>query len=186
MAATQPQVSMPRWLSRQLLGPLDDAAGLVRRYRELDAFRDYLATRVRLVLPALALVVVAALACGLAPIVVLLGTNAMAALFGLLLAPVTLIGSLFVMSLVLFSWLEERSLAKALGHRAGPPSGKLARWLKRKLGAELGKAPRVPWLYGALFVAAPLALLATRAPATVVLLVALLVLAPILFARLDH
>lgn len=186
MAMTQPQVSVPRWLGQQLLGPLEDAAGLVRRYRELDAFRDYLAARVRLVAPAMVLVVATTIACGLAPIVAFLGTNAMAALIGLLLAPVTLLGSLFVLGLTLFSWLEERSLARALGHRTGPAPGKLRRWLKRKLGADLGKAPRVPWLLGGLFVAAPLALLAPRAPATVALLVVLLVLAPILFARLDR
>lgn len=184
MATTQPQVS--QWLGQQLLGPLDDAAGLMRRYRELDAFRDYLAARLRLVVPAFLLVVLAAIACGLTPIVVLLGTNPVAALVGLLLAPVTLIGSLFVLSLVYFSWLEERSLARALGHRAGPAPGKLARWLKRKLGAELGRVPRMPWLLGAVFVAVPLALLALRAPASVMLLVALLVLAPVLFARLDR
>lgn len=186
MAMSQPQVSVPQWLGQQLFGPLDDAAGLVRRYRELDAFRDYLAARLRLVAPAFLLVVAAATACGLTPIVVLVGTNAVAALLGLLLAPLMLIGSLFVLSLVFFSWLEERSLARALGHRAGPAPGKLARWLKRKLGADLGRVPRMPWFLGAIFVAAPLALLAPRAPATVMLLVALLVLAPVLFARLDR
>lgn len=186
MATTQPRVSAPQWLGQQLLGPLDDAAGLVRRYRELDAFRDYLAARLRLVAPALLLVVVTAVACGLTPIVVFLGTNPVAALVGLLLAPVALIGSLFVLSLVLFSWLEERSLARALRHRTGPVPGKLARWVKRKLGADLGSAPRMPWLLGALFVAAPLALLGLRAPVLVLLLVALLALAPILFARLDR
>ena len=186
MATTQSQVSVPQWLGQQLLGPLDDAAGLVRRYRELDAFRDYLAARLRLVAPAFLLVVVAAVACGLTPIVVLVGTNPVAALLGLLLAPLMLIGSLFVLSLVFFSWLEERSLVRALGHRAGPAPGKLARWLKRKLGAELGRVPRMPWLLGSIFVAAPLALLALRAPATVLLLVVLLVLAPVLFARLDR
>lgn len=184
MAMTQPQVS--RWLGQQLLGPLDDAAGLIRRYRELDAFRDYLAARVRLVAPAFLLVVVTAIACGFTPIVLFLGTNAVAALVGLLLAPVALLGSLFVLSLVLFSWLEERSLAHALGHRTGPAAGKLVRWLKRKLGADLGKAPRMPWLLGALFVAAPLALLATRTPALALVLVALLLAAPILYARLDR
>ena len=69
MSTTQPQVSVPQWLGQQLLGPLDDAAGLVRRYRELDAFRDYLADRLRLVVPIGLLVVATAVACGLAPIV---------------------------------------------------------------------------------------------------------------------
>lgn len=186
MAITQPQVSVPQWLGRQLLGPLDDAAGLVRRYRELDAFRDYLEPRLRLVIPAFVLVMVAAIACGLTPIVLLVGTNAVAALAGLLLAPVVLIGSLFVQSLVLFAWLEERSLARALGHRTGPAPGKLARWLKRKIGADLGKAPRMPWVLGTIFVAAPFALLARSAPVTTTVLVMLLFLAPVLFARLDR
>ncbi|MDH3318696.1 MAG: hypothetical protein OEO84_03295 [Betaproteobacteria bacterium] len=186
MATTQPQVSVPQWLGQQLLGPLDDAAGLMRRYRELDAFRDYLEPRMRLVVPALVLVVVVAIACGLTPVMLLVGTNAVAALMGLLLAPVVLIGSLFVLSLVLFSWLEERSLARALGRRTGPAPGRLARWLKRKIGADLGKPPRMPWLLGALFVAAPLALLVRLAPVTTALLLVLLVLAPILYARLDR
>ncbi|MDH4324942.1 MAG: hypothetical protein OEZ09_07265 [Betaproteobacteria bacterium] len=186
MSTTQPQVSVPQWLGQQLLGPLDDAAGLVRRYRELDAFRDYLADRLRLVVPIGLLVVATAVACGLAPIVAFLGTNAVAALLGLLLAPLALIGSLFVLSLALFSWLEERSLSRALGHRTGPAPTRLARWLKRKLGADLGRLPRPPWLLGALFVVAPLALLAKRAPVLALGLVVLLALAPILFARLDR
>jgi hypothetical protein len=186
MATTQPQVSVPQWLGQQLLGPLDDAAGLVRRYQELDAFRDYLVARLRLVVPACVLILVTALACGTTPVILFLGTNAAAALFGLLLAPVALLGSLFVLCLVLFSWLEERSLARALGHRTGAAPSRLARWLKRKLGADLGKVPRVPWLLGALFVALPLAALSARAPGVAALLAALLVLGPILFARLDR
>lgn len=186
MATSQSQISVPQWLGQQLTGPLDDAAGLVRRYRELDAFRDYLADRLRLVVPFFLLVVLAAIACGLTPIILFVGTNAVAALMGLLLAPVALIGSLFVLSLVLFSWLEERSLSRALGHRTGAAPGRLVRWVKRKLGADLGKLPRLPWLLGAVFVAAPLALLASRTPVLVLLLVALLALAPILFARLDR
>jgi hypothetical protein len=186
MATSDSQISVPQWLGQQLVGPLDDAAGLVRRYRELDAFRDYLAERLRLVVPFFLLVVLAAIACGMTPIVLFVGTNAVAALVGLLLAPVALIGSLFVLSLMLFSWIEERSLSRALGHRTGPAPSKLARWVKRKLGADLGKVPRMPWLLAALFVAAPLALLASRSPVLVLLLAALLALAPILFARLDR
>jgi hypothetical protein len=186
MAMTQPQVSVPQWLGQQLLGPLEDAAGLLRRYRDLDAFRDYIQPRLRLVIPVLLLVAVTAIACGMAPIVLLVGTNAVAALAGLLLAPVVLIGSLFVQSLVLFSWLEERSLARALGHRTGPAPGKLARWVRRKLGANLGKAPRMPWLLVAIFVVMPLALLARPAPVTTAVLAVLLILAPILYARLDR
>ncbi|HZN86803.1 MAG TPA: hypothetical protein VFB53_08470 [Burkholderiales bacterium] len=185
MPSMHPQTPQQR-LGQLLLGPLDDALGLARRYRDVDAFRDYVAERWQLMIPAVLLVVVAAIACGLTPVLLLVGTQPAAALAGLLLAPVVLVGSLFVLVLVLFSWLEERALARSLGHRTGPAQGPAARWLRKKLGADLGKAPRVPWLLAALFVIGPLLLLATRAPGVAVPLVILLVLAPIGFARLDR
>ena len=40
MATSRPQDSLPQRLGQQLLGPLEDALGLVRRYRELDSFQD--------------------------------------------------------------------------------------------------------------------------------------------------
>lgn len=185
MPTTQPQSSQQR-LNQLLLGPLEDAVGLARRYRDLDSFRDYVSARLRLVAPAGLLIVVAAIACGLTPIMLLMSTQPAAALAGLLLAPVVLAGSLFVLALVFFSWLEERSLARSLGHRTGPGPGRAARWLKRKLGADLGKAPRVPWLLAALFVIVPLLLLARMAPGAALTLLALLLAMPILFARLDR
>jgi hypothetical protein len=185
MPTMNPQTPQQR-LGQMLLGPLDDALGLARRYRDVDAFRDYVAERWQLMIPAVLLVVVSAIACGLTPVVLLVGTQPALALAGLLLAPVVLVGSLFVLVLVLFSWLEERSLARSLGHRTGPAPGRAARWIRRKLGADLGKAPRVPWLLAALFVIGPLLLLLTRAPGVAVPLVILLLLAPIGFARLDR
>jgi hypothetical protein len=186
MATTQPQDSLPQRLGQQLLSPLEDALGLVRRYRELDSFQEYIGANIRLVVPAALLIAVTAIACGLTPIMLLVGARPAASLAGLLLAPVVLFGSLFVLALVFFSWLEERALAKSLGHRTGPAPGKLARWLKRKLRADLGKAPRIPWLLAALFLAAPLFLLAGHAPGAAVPLIVLLVAAPILYARFEH
>jgi hypothetical protein len=186
MASTQPQASIQQRLGQQLLGPLEDAVGLARRFRELQALRNYVGERLPLVVPACLLIVVTAIACGLTPVMSFLGTQAASALVGLLLAPVVLVGSLFVLSLMFFSWLEERSLARSLGHRTGRAPGKLARWLKRKLGADLGKPPRVPWLLAVLFVVLPLAVLATRAPVAAALLAVLLVLGPVLYARLDR
>jgi hypothetical protein len=118
--------------------------------------------------------------------VLLVSTRPMSALLGLALAPLVLLGSLFVLAYVFFSWLEERSLARSLGHRTGRAPGKFARWIRRKLGADLGKAPRVPWLLAALFVLLPLALLAQAAPGIAVPLALLLVAAPILYARFDR
>lgn len=186
MATTQRANDLQQRIVQQLLGPLEDGLQLARRYRELDGLRAYVGARLPLVIPAGLLILVAAIACGLTPVFLLVGTNPVAALVGLLLAPVILTGSLFVLAYVFFGWLEERSLAKALGHRTGPAPGKLARWIRRKLRADLGKAPPVPWLLAALFVIAPLVLLAGAAPVTALIFIALLALAPILYARLDR
>ena len=186
MATSGPEDSLPQRLGQQLLGPLEDALGLVRRYRELESFQDYIGANLRLVAPACVLILVAGIACGLTPIMLLVGTRPIASLGGLLLAPVALVGSLFVLALVFFSWLEERALAKSLGHRTGRAPGGLARWIRRKLHVDLGKAPRVPWLLAALFVVLPLALLAGHAPVVGVLLIALLVAAPIVYARFER
>lgn len=186
MPGTPSQASLQQKLGQWLLGPLDDAVGLARRYRDLDAFREYVTSRLHLVGPAALLLLVTAVACGLTPVMLLVGTQPALALAGLLLAPVVLAGSLFVLALVFFSWLEERSLARTLGHRTGAAPGRLARWVKRKLGADLGKAPRVPWLLAALFVAAPLLALLRYAPGVAAPLLLLLAALPLLFARLER
>ena len=186
MAMTQSGASAQQRLGQQLLGPLDDAVGLLRRLREVDAFRDYVEAQLRLVAPACFLIVVAALALGLMPVATLMGTQAFFSLIGLILTPFFIAGSLFVLALVFFSWLEERSLARSLGHRAGPAPGRMARWMRRKLGADLGRAPRVPWLLAAVFVALPFALLARLSPLAALALALLLAAAPVAFARLDR
>ena len=83
MAGIPWQATLQHKLGQQLLVPLDDAMGLARRYREVDAFRDYVAARVRLVVPACVLIGVAAIACALSPVMALVGTQAVAALLGL-------------------------------------------------------------------------------------------------------
>jgi len=186
MATTQPHASLPQRLGQQFLGPLDDGLGLARRYREVEALQEYVGANLRLVVPAGLLLLVTALACGLTPVMLLVGARPVASLAGLLLAPLVLLGSLFVLALLFFSWLEERALVRSLGHRTGPVPGELARWLKRKLGADLGRVPRVPWLLAALFVVLPLATLVRMAPVVAVPLIVLLLAAPILYARFDR
>lgn len=185
MAGIPDQAEVQRRLGQQILGPLDDAVALARRYRDVDAFHDYVGRRARLVIPAVALIGVTAVACGLSPVIALVGTRPISALAGLLLAPVALVGSLFVLGLVFFSWLEERSLARTLGHRTSREP-KAMRWIRKKLGADLGRAPRVPWLMAALFVGLPFLLLLNFVPGVAVTLLVLLAVAPIAFARLDR
>lgn len=186
MAKSPPGGSPQQKIGRLLLGPLDDALDLVHRYRKAEDFQDYVGARLPLVIPAALLLLVAAIACAMTPVMLLVGTQPVASLAGLLLAPVVLVGSLFVLVYVFFAWLEERSLVRSLGHRTGSAPGRLGRWLKRKLGADLGKPPRVPWLLAGLFVFVPLAILATQAPGVAAPLLLLLAAMPILFARLEH
>jgi len=56
MASMPNQLELQRRAGQHLLGPLEDAMSLARRYREVDAFQDYIAQRTRLVIPALALI----------------------------------------------------------------------------------------------------------------------------------
>jgi len=93
--------------------------------------------------------------------------------------------SLFVLFFVFFSWIEGRALAQALGHRAGPPPGPIARWLRKKLRADLGAMPPVPWLPAALLVFLPFALLLAGAPLAGIAMLLIAVAMPIVYARLD-
>jgi hypothetical protein len=186
MATDQQPGSAQAFIGRHLLGTLNDALALVQRYREVDGFRRYVRRRWRLVVPALALILLTGFACAMAVIMLLLGPRALLALLGLLLAPLVLAGSLFVQLYVFFAWIEERALARSLGHRTGPAPGKFAAWTEHKLGADLGKMPPVPWVLAAIFVLAPLATLTQLAPKSAALLIVLLVLTPILYARFDR
>ena len=179
------QAEMQRWVGQQLLGPIEDALSLARRYREVSAFQDYVGRRARMVIPVLVLIALTAVACGMVPIIALVGTSALSALAGLLLTPVLLLGSMLVLGLLFFSWLEERSLDRTLGRRRAREPGAL-RWMRNKLGADLGPRPRVPWLYAAVFLVLPFALLLSFVPVVAVVLLGLLAAAPVAFARLDR
>ncbi len=186
MAVPHEEGSAQERFGRHLLGTFNDALALVERFREVDGFRRYVLGRLHLVIPALALILLAGFACAMAIVLLLLGPRSLLALLGLLLAPLVLIGSLFVQLYVFFAWLEERALALSLGHRTGAAPGKFAAWTKQKLGADLGRMPPVPWVLALVFVLAPLAVLTQLAPKGAALLIVLLVLAPILYARFDR
>ena len=137
------QAQLQERVGQQLLGPLEDANALARRYREVDAVHD-LRHRARAAGdPGAGADRGHGAGLRLAPIMALVGTSAVSALAGMLLTPVMLIGSLFVLGLVFFSWLEERSLARTLGRRRAREP-RVMRWMRKKLGADLVRAPRVP------------------------------------------
>jgi hypothetical protein len=149
---------------------LEQAQGLATRLRAGEAFREHLEERLRLVLPAFAVLGLVALACAMATAVFFADLSSWLALPGFLLAPVVLVGSLYVQGLVFLSWLESRALAMALG---------------RTPGESLGELPSVPWPAAAALLFVPLALLLGVWPVLAVVLVAAGALVPLLYVRLD-
>lgn len=186
MANTHPDSSAQDRIAQHLLGTLNDAVALAQRYREVEGFRRYVHGRLHLVVPALALILLTGFSCAMAEILLLVGPRALLSLLGLLLAPLVLVGSLFVQLYVFFGWLEGRALERSLGHRSGPAPGQLVAWTEQKLGADLGRPPRVPWVLATLFVLLPIGVLTQLAPKSAALLIVLLVAAPILYARFDR
>lgn len=175
------------WIVRFLpLETLSEAQKLVHRFQEGEGFRLYVLERKRLVILAVLFIVLVSIACAAGTVVFLAGAHSLLALPALLLAPVILVGSLFVQMYVFFYWLENRALARALGHRAKPARGMLAAWLSKKLGVDMGTFPPVPWILATVVLFAPLAMLAHFALNVALVLIVLTILMPILYARFDR
>ena len=164
---------------------LEDALALAGRFRDVQGLQRYAALYKPLLLGATAAIILLGLACGAGVFIFVAGSGGWLALPAIVLAPLVALGSLFVLLHVFFSWIENRALARALGHRAGPPPGKLERRLKRKLGIDLGTPPPVPWLPAALLVVLPLALLVLSSPFAGIAFVVLAVAIPPVYARLE-
>jgi len=146
--------------------PLQDAISLAQRFEESEPFRRYVIQRMWLVAPAALIAAIASLACAFGTVLFIGGTRPLFVLLGLVVAPFVLIGSFFVLGYVFLSWLENRALARALRHPVGMPP--------------------VPWVLAAIFLALPLAMLAAALPTLAAAVALLLVLGPIVFARLDR
>jgi hypothetical protein len=185
MAIAERPQSAPHKLAHYLfLGVIDDALGLAQRYQEVQGFRGYVRNRMNLITPIAMLMVVTSVGCAAATVLFLGGTRPMLVLFSILLVPFVLIGSLFVQAYVFGAWLENRALAQALHHsprRPGPLAARL-----RKAGIDMGTLPRVPWVLAALFLFLPLAMLTDVVPKLGFGLIALLVITPFVYARLDR
>ena len=187
MATPHRKGSPQHWAMRFLpLDTLKQAENLALRFQEVEGFRLYVLERKRLVIPAVMFIVLTSIACAAGTFVFLAGAHGLLTLLGLVLAPVILIGSLFVQMYVFFFWLENRALALALGRRAKPAQGMLAAWLSRKLDADMGTAPPVPWILATVVLFAPLAMLAYFAFIVAMALIVIAIVAPILFARFDR
>jgi hypothetical protein len=169
-----------------LTDPLKDALDLVNRFQQGELFRKYVEKRMWLVIPAAFLMLGTSLALGLAIVIFVGGTRPLMVLLSLLIAPLVLVGSLFVQGYVFLSWLECRALAKSLGRRAKRARGPAVAWIEKHADADLGTLPPVPWPLAAIFLALPLLVLVMAAPALAFAVIVLQALAPVAFARLDR
>lgn len=187
MPIARNKVPAQHWMVRLIpVHTLSEALNLVHRFHEGKAFRLYVQNRLRIVVPAVLLMVAIAVASAAAFMVYATGISGWLVLPAILLMPVVLIGSLFVQTYVFFSWLENRAVSRTLGRGTKPPHGALAVWLSRNLGVDIGPAPAIPWLLVALFLVAPLVMMATFAAGLALAFLCFVLLLPIMYARLDR
>ena len=169
-----------------LTEPMKDALNLAQRYQQGELFRRYVNQRMWLVAAMALLIVATSLALAFGIVMFVGGTRPLTVFLSLLLAPFVLVGSLFVQGYMFLSWLEGRSLALSLGHRVGKRRGRLMARFEKKLNVNLGEMPPVPWVLAAIFLVLPLVALFLAAPKLAIAVIALYILAPIGFARLDR
>ena len=164
---------------------VDDALGLAARCRDSEGFRTYLQERQTLILAAGVVMLLVGVGCAGGVAMFLAGISTWMTLPALLLGVLVLAASVALQVFVFFSWLEGRALAKALGHRAGPPPGPALQWISRTLGADLSPAPAIPWVLAAVFVFLPLLLFLVAAPIGAIVIILIGAAMPIVFARLE-
>lgn len=166
------------------LDPLNEGLNLFHRFQEAHGFRSYVMERRPLLAPIGLLMLLTSIACAAGTVMYLGGTRSALVLLAMLLVPFVLVGSLFVQAYVFAAWLEGRALARALP-RSPSPAGPIAARL-RKAGIDMGSMPPVPWVLAVLFLVLPFAMLWAVTPKFTILLIALHVAAPFVFARLDR
>src|SRR6266571_7320422 len=164
---------------------LRDARELLLKVQRDEVFREYFAARLWAVLAMLLLFVLISTVCAidimfnsvrLIPHPVPVWYRG----FALLLGAVAWVGGMVAQIYVFLIWLEGRAAQKdrsARGIRVAVPSGVLA-YLKYSRALP-------PWILVVLCVVVPLAILAGHAPVIALLLVALGLLAPVLFKKFD-
>jgi hypothetical protein len=186
MATPRRKGSAQHWIVRFLpLRTLENAQDLARRFREVEGIRLYVQERPGMVVAATLVIVLISFACAIGVVVFLADRHSLLALLGILLLPVTLVGSFLVLAYVFFSWIEGRALERELGHRQRPPPGAAALWLSNKFGLDMGPFPPVPWFLAALFLFVPLALLAAIWLSAALVVILLGILMPVLYAKFD-
>jgi len=158
---------------------LVEAPNLLRRYRDGDAFRRYVDDRAPLVVAVAVVFLMFSLATTAGAVVSIGGTHSFLVLLMLVVAPFLLAATFLTLIFMFFSWLENRSLMLTLARVKKPAR-------RPGLSGLLAGLPPIPWLLVAVFVAAPLALLASLSPAAAVLMLLLAAAAPAAYAFLER
>lgn len=162
-----------------------DARELALKFERDEAFREYVLARFWAIVPVVLAFVLVSTLCAIG---VMFATSHMTSppvpawmrLLGLLLGALVWVGGVTAQAAVFLLWLEERSAQRARELRGIPaavPPGVLA-YLKYSRALA-------PWMLVAVFVVAPLAILAVNAPLIALAVAALGVLAPVLYKRFD-
>ena len=186
MATPRRKGPAQHWIVRFLpLRTLENAQALAQRFREVEGIRLYVQERLGMVMVATFAMILVSIACAVGVVVFLADRHPLLALLGILMLPVALAGSFFVMAYVFFSWIEGRALARELGHRHRSPPGATALWLSKKFGLDMGPFPSVPWILAALVLFVPLALLAAAWLSAALSVILLGILMPVLYAKFD-
>lgn len=169
-----------------LLDTLDDAKGLLHRYQQVQPFNRYVRERNLLVAGAMLAVFLISIGCMMGVFTLLPQTHWLLVLPVIVSLPLILIGGLLVQVYVFFSWIEARSMERALGTRHRAKRGPIATRLQDKLGIDIGPQPPVPWLLALIFVLLPLAVLAYSWLPAAAAFSALALSVPLVFAWLDR
>lgn len=174
-------------LARYLfLDTLDDARQLLRRFHEVNDFRSYIEERAALVMLCLFVVFLISIGCVMGVITLLPDMHWLFILPLLAAAAMIFGGSLFVLVYVYFSWIEGRSMERAISARHKARRGPVASWLRNRLHVDIGPMPPVPWLPSILFLVLPLSLLFWAWPGAALAIIVFGAATPVTYAWLDR
>ena len=183
---TQPTAAL-NWLSRYfVLDTFEDATDLLQRFREVDSFNAYVHDRALMVIAALLIQFLIGIGCVMGIVTLLPDLHWSLVLPVLLCMPIVLAGALLVQAYVFFSWIEGRSMERALGSRRARKRGRVARWIEKHCHIDIGPAPCVPWFLTTLLLFAPFLLLAYSWLPAAGAVLALGILMPVVYAVLDR
>jgi hypothetical protein len=164
---------------------LTETQNLLQRFQQGGAFRTYLRQRQILVIPAVVIFLAFSVATAAGTVITLGGTRSFLVLVGMLLAPVVLLGSLFVQLFVFFQWLENRAIAQATHHAPQTAKDDLRQTLPG-LWKVIKAFPAVVLAIGAALLFGPLVLLWQLSGAIAILMLFLLLATPAAYAALDR